>query len=229
MRAPLRHSGKSRPGASRRSIAPLLAAALALLLTGCLSTGYAYISRQNPDGTKLYFKIPSTWRTFGSTQVIEAANGKLSYSQVKQIENGEWLTFFSASRHVDVKQVGVGPSTAPQGEAFARQLGPAERDSFSLATLRSTILGSDPLTATTGVHVLSYTEFTTSGGVRGSRLVADLTGSHGLVTTFGQVVEVDPQTDWEFGIDVSCRASCWGPNSGSISQILKSWTVKELR
>ncbi len=225
---------RSTRGATRRTrasrlLAPVVTVVSAVLLSGCLSSGYSYISRRNPDGTQLYFKLPSSWKTFDSTQVIEAANGKLTYAQVKQIENGEWLMVFAASSKFKLKQAGVSGGTTPQGEAFARQLSPSERDTFALSSLRSAILGSDPLAATTGVSILNYTEFTAPGGVRASKLVVDLSASSGLVTTFGQVVAVDPQTNWEFGIGVSCRASCWGPNQGLLNQILKSWTVKELR
>lgn len=214
-------------------LAPVVTIAAAVLLTGCLSSGYSYISRRNPDGTELYFKLPASWKTYDSTQVIEAANSKLTYSQIKQIENGEWLLAFSQSPKFTLKQAGVNGATAPQGEAFARQLSPSERDTFALSSLRSAVLGFDPLAASTGVSVLDYTEFTAPGGLRASRLVVDLSAKTGpvggLVTTFGQVVAVDPQTNWEFGIVVSCRASCWGPNQGLLNQILKSWTVKELR
>ncbi|HVC25961.1 MAG TPA: hypothetical protein VND23_09400 [Acidimicrobiales bacterium] len=208
--------------------APLVACSLAILLSGCLSSGYAYFNRESPDGTRLYFKLPSTWKTFGSTQAIEASNGKLTESQISQIENGEWLLFFAGTRRISLRQIGASGSRVPEGEVIARKLSPSERDTFSLAAMRSFMLGADPLT-TAGMHVLSYAESTGSGGIRESRLVVDLGGAGSVVTTFGQVVAVDPQTDWVFAIGVGCRASCWGPSSGTITQILSSWTVKEQR
>lgn len=201
---------------------------LAVALSGCLSTGYSYFNRVSPDGTNLYFKLPSTWQTYGASQVIEAANGKLSQSQLAQIENGEWVMYFAGARHVALKKIGVVGSRVPEGEVIARKLTATERDAFSLASLRSSILGTDPLN-TAGMNVLTYSESTGSGGVRESRLTVDVSGAGGVVTTFGQVVAVDPQTDWVFGIGIGCRASCWGPSSGTIDQILNSWTLKEQR
>lgn len=222
-------------GGGRRGPAParpqVVAAAvlgtLALVLSGCLSSGYAYFSHRNPDGLELYFKLPARWKTFDSTQVLEAANGRLSQSQIKQIEGTEWLVLFAASRRISARQVGLSGSTVPEGEAFTRELSPTERDTFSLASLRQAIIGTDPLSSSQ-FNVLSYSEFTAPGGIRGSKLVVDVLGSHGLVTTLGQVVEVDPATDWLYGIAIGCRASCWNPNEGTISQVLDSWTVKEL-
>ncbi|MCU1489447.1 MAG: hypothetical protein JWM85_852 [Acidimicrobiaceae bacterium] len=206
-----------------------LAASLPIVLTGCLSTGFAYFTHHSSDNTQLYFKLPSRWKTFDSAQVIEATNGKLSRSQIKTIEAGAWLLYFSASSKTKLKDVGNPGSRQPEGEAFARQLGTSERDTMSLSALRQTFLGTDPLSSTSNqFNVLSYNEFTKSGGIRGSKMVVDISGKNGLVTTFGQVVAVDPQTNWLFGIELSCRASCWGPNTGLINQILTSWTVKEL-
>ena len=95
--------------------------------------------------------------------------------------------------------------------------------------MRQIILGADPLGANTNspFNVLNYTESTATGGVRESKLVTDIGQTGGLVSTFAQVVAVDPQTNWIYAIAITCKASCWGPNQGLINQILSSWNVKE--
>jgi hypothetical protein len=137
---------------------------------------------------------------------------------------------FASSPRVTVQQVATVGSKVPVGEAFTRQLDSNTRDSLSLATLRGAFLGADPLQSGSGPFtVLGYNEFTWPGGIRGSKLVVDITGNNGLVTTFGQLVAVDAQTNWIEGIEIHCRASCWGPNRGLINQIFNSWTVKALK
>ncbi|HUZ19458.1 MAG TPA: hypothetical protein VMU75_02670 [Acidimicrobiales bacterium] len=232
-----RATARSSPRHRRVRLCPQAAAALvipvlAIMLSGCLSSGYAYFSRRNPDGTELYFKLPSRWSTFDPKQIIEASNGKLSPSQIAQIEGSGWTFAFSGAQDVSLKQLnaeGIEGNRRPTGLVIAAAISGSYRDSLSFSSLRSTFLGTDPLTATnSSMSVLSYNEFSGSGGLRGSKMVVNVPKS-GLVTTIGQIVVVDPATNWIFGIEIGCRASCWGPNQGLINQILNAWTVKELR
>jgi hypothetical protein len=202
----------------------------ALALSGCLSSGYTYLSHRNPDDTEVYFKLPTTWSTFDNAQLIDAVNGKLSSSQISQIAGAQWLVAFTAEPHAVAKSAGTIGNRYPGGYTFSEQLSETERDSLSFSTMRSVILGTDPLTATTGspYDVLSYTETVWPGGIRTNELEVDINQSDGPTLTFGQIVAVDPQTNWIMAIGIGCRASCWGPNQGLIKQVLKSWQVKEV-
>jgi hypothetical protein len=201
---------------------------LSIVLSGCLGSNFAYYSHSN-RGTDLYFKIPSGWHVFSAKQLVEATNGLLSQTQLNQIEGSEWETSFSAAPHPSAKQLILESSTYPNGFVFARQLAATDRDTLSYAALRSEILGQDPFSsqATVLFNVLSYTEFTRPGGIRGSKLVTDVSGSNGLIETYAQVLAVDASANYVYGIGVACRASCWGPNQGLINQVLNSWNVKE--
>jgi hypothetical protein len=204
-------------------------AALAIALSGCFGSSFAYISHVN-NGLELYFKVPSQWKIFSAKQLVEATNGPLSQTQINQIEEGTWETSFSSAPHPSIKQLIDESSKYPNGVVFARQLTETERDSFSLAAMRSEILGEDPLNVSSSsspFNVLSYQEFTWPGGIRGSKLVTDIAQSSGLVETFAQVIATDPNTNYVYGIGISCTASCWGPNQGLINQVLNSWKVKE--
>jgi hypothetical protein len=165
---------------------------------------------------------------FSAKQIVTAQNGPLSNAQINQIEAGQWVNAFNAAPHANIKNLLNERSTYPNGIVIARQLDENDRDDLSLSAMRAEILGADPLTATSGgYNVLNYSEFTDPGGIRGSRLTTDIDGSDGLVSTFSQVVAVDPQTNYVYMIGIACRASCWGPNQGVIQQVLNSWTVKE--
>jgi hypothetical protein len=216
-----------RPRTSRRLIAIVLVG-VALGASACVASPYSFYGHHNGDNTELYFKLPSSWKTYDSSQVIESVNGKLSPSQLQTIEGGEWLLYFAASHKVALSAVGETGSNVPEGEAFARQLDSSDADALSLAALRSEFLGADPLDPSAGpFQDVTYTQFVWPGGIHGSKLTVNITEKK-LVTTFSQVVAVDPQTSWIYGIGIGCRASCYGPNSGLINQVINSWTVKEL-
>jgi hypothetical protein len=208
-----------------------MVAVTAISLSGCLSTGFTYISHRSPDATILGFKLPSNWATFDTQQVYEAANGPLSNAETKSIADGQWEEAFSAAPHPTAGGFlsSHGNSQYPLGYAEARPLNPEERDSFNFASLRSEILGQDPENATSPdpFDVTADNEFADSSeGLRGDSLTTNIKLSSGATATLSQIVEVDADTDWIFAIAVVCKASCWGPNSGVINQVLKSWSVK---
>jgi hypothetical protein len=209
----------------RLLLAPALVT-LAVLASGCLDSSYTFISRHNSDHTTLYFKVPSHWKLFDYNQIIEAANGHLSNTQLSQIEQAQWIVTFGASPHFSPKQAASYGENYPTGAAFAEQIPSTDVDTFSLASLRGELLGSDPAGSGSTDIILSYSEFTAAGGIRGSRMTIDIPIPSGKYITYGQVAMVDAATDYTYAVGIGCYASCWGPNEGLINQILKSWTVK---
>lgn len=222
-------------GRSRQHrLAPVLAvAACAIALSGCFSSGFVYISHRSPDATILGFKLPSNWKVYDTQQVLEALNGPISSAEAKNIANGEWIASFSASKHPIADYFKVAEtSTTPVGFVEARPLTASERDGFNFSSLRSEILGADPLSAASPdpYNVTSYSEFASSrNGLRGSKLTTNVKLATGATATFSQIVEVDSATNWVFAIALSCAAGCWGPNAGVIKQVLNSWAVKETK
>jgi len=216
-----------------RRLAAASVVGLSVALSGCLGSNFVYYSHRGSNGLELYFKVPAKWNTFSAKQLIEAANGPLSQSQINQITAGQWEMTFSAAPHPSDKQFIVEDSPYANGVVFAKQLSANDRDALSYASLRTLILTQDPLApastsaTSTLYNVLNYSEFTKPGGIRGSKLVTDINVSKGLVETFAQVVAVDPNTNYAYGVALACRASCWGENSGLIDQVLNSWNLKE--
>jgi hypothetical protein len=200
---------------------------MALLTSSCLGAGYTYISHSSKDGTDLYFKVPSKWTLFDTAQIVVAENGPLGPSQKKQIESSEWLEGMTSQPGATAKDTLSLGNSYPIGIVEARFLPENQRDELSLSTMRSEILGTDPLTATSGYQVLTYDEFTGPGGIRGVKFTVNITAKNKPTRTWGQVTAVDPQTDWIFAVGIGCKAACWGANSGAIKQVLDSWTVKE--
>ncbi len=211
--------------------------AVALVTASCFSfsTGYSYESHRSPDGTNLYFKVPSHWTFYNVKQVIEAKNGPLSQSQINQITNGQWVESLSGAPRPTVSQSLQLGTSYPTGVIEGRQLDPTERDGLSYSSMRSELLGVDPLQSAgglvtrSGFQLLSYKEFTGAGGIRGVKFTLNIINKGHPITTFGQIVAVDGQTNWIFALGMGCRASCWNTNSGLIGQVLNSWTLKENR
>jgi hypothetical protein len=204
-------------------------------LSACLSPGYSYESHRSPDGTILYFKVPSSWTFYNAKQVIEAQNGSLSQSQVNQVTSGQWIETMSGSPSPTVKSSTKFGERFPTAVVEGRQLDVSERQQLSLSTMRAELLGVDPLNTQNGLvtrsgfQLLSYNEFTGSGGVRGVKFVVNIVQKGQPVKTFGQVVAVDPQTNWIFALGIGCKIGCWGQHSGLIDQVLNSWTLKEAK
>ena len=65
--------------------------------------------------------------------------------------------------------------------------------------------------------------------MRGSKFTTNIKLSNGPTATLSQIVEVDPDTNWVIAFGIGCKASCWGPNSGVIKQVLNSWALKEVK
>ncbi len=171
-------------------------------------------------------QVPNDWSIFSTDQVLEAENGKLGPTQLKQISSGEWIETMTNRPRVTAKgSIGIG-RRYPTALAEVRQLAASERDALNFAAMRSELLGTDPLTASSGFQILNYNEFTSPGGIRGIKMVVNITSTT-PVLTFGQITAVDANTNYIFAIGVGCAASCWNVNAGAITTLLKSWTLKE--
>jgi hypothetical protein len=203
-------------------------AAVSLALAGC-GSGYQYFSHRDDSGATAYFKVPSSWTTFDQGQVLQASNGPLTRDQIKQLENGQWLTSFYGASNATVNRASDISGPDPSGLTAVRLLSVSDRDTFSMASLRAAILGEDPFspTAEKKYQVLSYDEFTKSGGLRGSKMVVNVDLGGGTIATVNQVAMVDSGTKYLYLIGVGCRVSCYSINHGVIQQVVSSWTVKE--
>ena len=164
---------RPRPVVRRVGRSSLFVVALGLLgflLSSCqVGASFQYVSHRASDGVDLYFKVPPHWAIFDTDQVVEAQNGKLGPTQLKQIANGEWVETMSPRPGVTPKtSLGIG-KRYPTAVVETRQLGATERDGLNFSAMRSELLGTDPLTATSGFQILSYNEFALAGGSTGSR------------------------------------------------------------
>jgi hypothetical protein len=191
---------------------------------------YQYVSHRSGTGTATYFKVPSGWTLFDQRQLLEAANGPLTSQQVSDLTGQNWSETFSGSPHASASESNSIGGGFPTGYVEVRRLSAQEQDGFSLASLRTEVLPSDPLQASSSGSpfvVLQYSTLSRPGGLRGSSLVVDIKSSTGKVDTLDQVALVDGATQWVYLLAVGCSASCFGANRSVINQVVNSWTVRE--
>lgn len=204
------------------------ALACAGLLSACGISGFSYVSHRDSTGAVSYFKVPSDWTMYQTKQILESTNGHLTPSQISQIEAGNWTELFASGPHPSLSEARSIASGQPTGVVSVRRLSPGEADGYSWASLRTEILSADPLNPPNPdpYVVLSYNQFTRTGGLRGSHLVVDIKLGTGLVATLNQVALVNQSTEWVYVLGVSCTASCYGSHQGLINEVVNSWAVK---
>jgi len=205
--------------------APIGVLALTLVLASCSGSGYAYVKDTNSSA---FFKIPSRWALYDEKQILGESSLGLSPQSQQATAQAEWMVAFDANGTPSLGDILSSSSTAPTGFAFVRPLGPSERDTFSLATIRNALFDVDGTTSGTPAELLSSTDVVLPGGFHGLHVEYNVRqGSQFL--TVNQVGVVDPQTSTLYMFAIGCEANCYLNNQKVIDQIASSWTVKEPR
>ncbi len=200
-------------------------------LSSCGTGSYNYYNFVTSSGADMYFKVPANWVDFGPQQVFGTTKSTLSQSQLSAIESGDWANVFSAGKTEALAGLTGIFSSQPFGISQATKLTSSERDSFSLASLRSLLIPVDPLSssassAATQYTPKSYSEFVTPFGMRGSKMVVYIKEPGKQTAVLSQVAEVDSGTNWVYLIGVGCNLSCYNANSSVIGEIINSWSVR---
>lgn len=186
------------------------------LATACGGTGYRYVESRSNGA---YFKIPEAWHLFGRDDIIDPNSAAAKVTP--------FITAFDGAPQPSGKH--YLDSDHPFGLAQVRLLTDAERDSFSLASLRNLLvdfdatINADP----SKVDLLAAPKaITLSDGTRGSRLVYTV---HADTKSFSvdQIGLVDPTTRKVYFFIIGCAASCFQANRATITEIADSWTIKE--
>ena len=205
--------------------APIGIVSLSLLLAACSGSGYAYVKDTDSSA---FFKIPSRWALYDEKQILGSSLVSLSPQSQQAVAQAEWMVAFDANGTPSLNDVLSPSATAPTGFAQVRPLGPSERDTFSLSTIRNALFDVDGTTSGTPAELLSSTDVVLPGGFHGLHLEYNVPeGSRFL--TINQVGLVDPQTSTLYLFAIGCEANCYIDNQTTIDQIASSWTVKEPR
>lgn len=204
---------------------PVLLACAAMVLAACGAPRYHYV-KSTSDRT--FMRVPSKWTLFDEDQLLKGSDD--SAEAKEQFKKLTWSVAFDASPRPSLDHI-LTQSRHPSGLVQVRTLLPAQRDSFSLADLRSLLLPFDPLSdeaQTAGdVEVLRSKEVSRPGGLHGSELLLNLKTPEGQLLKWRQIALTDAGVSKVHVLAISCDAECYAANEGVIDRIIASWKVKE--
>lgn len=205
----------------------VLACAAALVLSACTGSGYNYVKNSSDEGSGTYFKVPDGWRIYDENEFF--AKLDLPPERAKARKETSWAIAFDASANPTLKHFEDPVTRQPFGIAEVRQLGPDERDQFSLMAMRNLVLPVDQLLETDAeLEVLRLDEFTRGGGFHGLRFTFNFRYPQAKqFVTFDQVSIVDSDTKEVHLLVISCSAKCYEQKKDTINTVMDSWTVKE--
>lgn len=205
--------------------APIGVLALSLVLASCSGSGYAYVKDTNSSA---FFKIPSRWALYDEKQILGDSSLGLSPQSQEATAQAEWMVAFDANGTPSLGDILSASAVAPTGFAFVRPLGPTERDTFSLSTIRNALFDVDGTNSGTPAEMISSTDVVLPGGFHGLHVEYNVPQGSSFLTV-NQVGVVDPQTSTLYLFAIGCEANCYLDNQKVIDQIAGSWTVKEPR
>jgi hypothetical protein len=195
-----------------------------VLLAACGGARYHYVKSSS---NQTYMRVPSKWTLYDEDELLD--NSEQSDEAKQQFKRLSWSVAFDASPRPSLDHLLSG-SDHPTGLVQVRTLLPSERDSFSLADLRSLLLPVDPLSdeaqLSGDVEVLE-TNDVTRDGMHGSEMLLNLKTPEGDLVKWRQIAVVDSAVKKVHVLAVSCDAECYTANEDVITKIVDSWKVKE--
>ncbi len=200
-------------------------AAVAVALAACGAPKYHYV-KSSADNT--FVRVPQDWKLFDEDQLL--AISEESPEAKAQFKALTWSVAFDASPKPSIDHL-LTDAGHPAGLVQVRRLPPRQRDTFSLAELRSLYLGFDPLAGDMGdsgdVEVLQAKEVTRPGGFHGSELLLNLRTESGKLMKWRQVALMDSQARKVHVLVVSCNIECYEAHEEEIDKVVESLKVKE--
>jgi hypothetical protein len=204
-----------------------LAALVGLFLAACQPSAFTYVPNSEEG---VYLRFPSDWHLFESEEVLAHQFADLTPGNREVMHEQMWAIAFDADPQPDLAHVfELGEIDGyPVGFMRVRQLPNAERDQFSLLSLRNEFIPIDDiLQAAPGrIEPLIQEDLTTPEGLRGVRLRFNIALNEG-VFTYDQTAYVDAETRTVYLLTVGCTVECFEAHRSQIDQITESWTIKE--
>jgi len=199
----------------RRAIATVLGGTI-MLVVSCGGSGSTYVSSPS---THTFLKVPAGWRVFRQseirTQTSAVASPPFPFLAVIDADPKPSIDHsFSDGRY-------------PFGLVRVRDLGLAEHDAFSLASLRNEVVKVDDILQndSTAVSVLGTPKLLTHKGLRGTKLEYSVR-LNGTDFTVSQTGFVDGPTRRVWLLILGCESSCFRRNAAAIHRVADSWIVQ---
>ena len=200
-------------------------AVCALAIAACGGPKYHYV-KSSSDQT--FVRLPQEWTLYDEDELLKVSDeSPEAKAQFKQLS---WSVAFDAAPKPSLDHV-LSDAGHPTGLLQVRTLLPEQRDTFSLADLRTLLLPFDPLAeeaqAAGEVEVLEVREVRRSGGLHGTDLLLNLKTDSGERVKWRQVALVDGAVRKVHVLAVSCKTECYDENEEVIDKVITSWKVKE--
>jgi hypothetical protein len=201
--------------------------AAGLLLGACGGNQFNYVGTSSEGA---YFKVPSEWTKYNKQELMVATG----LDQSPEADQAfRWLIGFDADPKPSIGHI-LGLSTEhPAVLAWVRELDFRDHDSFSLSSIRNAVYPVDQLLQNRQADILSIEDVVLEGGIRGVRLVYNISGGNytisegNAVYRVNQVGLLDPGTNLFYLFLVKCTAQCYQHNQTLIDQISESFKVRE--
>lgn len=197
----------------------------ALALSACGGPKYHYV-KSSSDRT--FVRLPERWTLFDEDELLETSNE--SPEAKAEFKRRSWSVAFDAAPRPSLDHL-LTDARHPAGLVQVRELLPQQRDSFSLAELRTEVLGFDPLAAEVqeagGVEVLEAEEVRRPGGYHGSELLVNLKTEAGELVKWRQVALVDSGVRKVHVLAIGCDTACYNANEDVIDKVISSWKVED--
>ena len=198
--------------------------ATVMALTSCGSPKYHYVKNSSE---RTYVKVPHDWALFHEEEITKGLDQSREAREAYNRLN--WSVGFDAAPRPSLDNLLSPKADHPTGLVQVRTLSPAERDGFSLASLRSLLLEFDPLAerGTSGVEVLGSRDVERPGGLHGNEFVVNLKTTEGTRVKWHQIALVDSAVRKVHVLAITCEDDCYKANEKVIDQVISSWQVKE--
>src|SRR5262245_3041209 len=202
-----------------RGLLAVVAAGLAL--SACGGSEYTYV--ENTDAG-LYFRVPDAWT------VIEVEQEDTGRPEAVNARNDGWIRLLDRSPTPGASNYEASLPAYPMGLASVTPVESAEaRDQLDYATLRSYLLGEDPLVLAdqegSTLELVDGYDITTDEGLRGQRLVYSVEVEGGRFVTYDHTALVNDETTEVYQLALKCEATCYEANRDEIDGIVESWTI----
>ena len=189
---------------------------VSLLGVSCAGSGATYVTSRS---TGTFLKVPDGWKVFKQDEIRSRVDtgGSPPYP---------FLAAFDADPRPSLAHT-FSDARYPWGLVRVRDLGLAEHDAFSLASLRNEVVHVDDLEQSdpSAVQVLSPPKLVTHRGLRGTRLEYSV-HADGTEFTVVQAGYVDEATHRVWLLILGCDTSCFHRNSTAIHRVADSWIVQ---
>ena len=214
----------------RRFALLVVVGALAVGTAACSTSGFTYVKN---SGEGAFFKVPDSWKLYKlDPNTLPDDRPFPDAATAANQPAGPWRVVFDSATKPDVTHFEEDIPEAVVGQAEISTIGESVRDQVSNVDLRALALDgtADPIAlyqqGSTDIEIVKYDSITTTGGLRGNRIVLNklINGSY---VTIDQIALVDPGTTTLYRFLVKCSSKCYLQHRSEIDSVVDSWQIRK--